>query len=123
MLCYLMFRSGHSAVVRWLEGKDHRAAIIPAQHIAGLNMGMSVDLPPEVVTSGAIPYGLDFEMFVQKEGVIIEPIDLQNAMRAHGVWTLKDLRSKPQEAIAAFLSVVRVAYEKMLSRAGEVYGG
>lgn len=63
----------------------------------------------------AMEYGFDWTIAL--DDVQITAHELQQSLRAHGIWQLEDLLQKPNEGVAAFLAVAKASYALLVRRA------
>jgi hypothetical protein len=113
-----MFRKGHSVVVRYRDVSGNLwAKILPSTTVA--DQGTDINLSLETLESG-VDYGFPFEAILPER--TITPEMIQNAMRAHGVWTYEDLLEKPNQASAAILSVIRLVQGELQKGARDALG-
>jgi hypothetical protein len=100
----------------------YRAVVINRDRLLH-KTGTDAEVTFEVIENEGVEYGLDFETFLSSEGLTITPQMIQNAMRAHGIWTLEDLLKNQQEALAAVLGVARFTLATLTRLARKALGG
>lgn len=99
---------GFTALIEWVEKTRLKRGYLPASMIDADNM-VSDDVL-EAATSYGVPWGdvLNLQATPEK---------LEQALHAHGIWTLEDLVTKPNAAIGALQSVYRVDLAALLQAA------
>ena len=122
MQCKVMFKRNQVAVVSYRdEVGRYQGRVIPQQEIHGTRSGEMVEIERVVLDRG-IEYGLDFNV-VLGGAITLYPNDIQNAFRAHGIWTEVDLILRPQEATAACASLVHLVYGQIVKAVQDALGG
>lgn len=119
MLSHLMYKKGHSAVVRYQDERGNLWAKIIPSHVIDNLQGTSFDLPQSVLDEG-VDYGFSFDVIMTER--VIRPEQVQNAMRAHGVWTFEDMLKKPKSAQAAIQSLIRLIQGELTKGALDAIG-
>lgn len=102
----IVHRKGPDALIEWLDGDEVRRATVPAAEIS------SESTHPDP-GSGA-PYGLDWESLVVFEAT---PARLARELRRRGIWTLDDLRARPNDAIGALQTVYGLDFTALVRAA------
>ena len=87
-----------------------QGSIIDSEYVTDLRAGQKTFISEEVLESGT-EYGFDWSVVIDE--VVLAPERFQQALREHGIWTIEDLFAKQNEAIAAFLSLVKSEYSNL----------
>lgn len=96
----ILGRKGAAVLVEWRdEANGTQRAYLPVGAVREGENGAEADSPEQ-----GIPYGEDWEGLLGETWVATGPREVAQALRRQGVWTLDDLRNKPQDVIAAFQS-------------------
>lgn len=115
--CNILFNRGHAAVVTFVDEYGNYRAKIVSRTATG-DKG-TIELSQDILDGGA-DYGFDFDLIMDAR--TITSLEVQNAMRAHGIWTLKDLKKRPQEAYGALLSIIRLIHGELVKGAQDAIG-
>ena len=99
---------GNTALIEWVEKTKLKRGYLPASLIEADNMVSDEAL------EAATPYGVPWESVIT---LYATPEKLEQALHAHGIWTLNDLVTKPNAAIGALQSVYRVDLAALLQAA------
>ena len=100
----IVARSGAATLIAWVEEgpygtPQYRRAIFPTREVAGKAGEMVEVLDPD---EGA-PGGVEWETYLQAGGVAERTAwEIANELRRLGIWTVADLQSRGQDAVAAF---------------------
>lgn len=111
MIAKLIKQSGQSAVVSFW---DNETGMIDAKIISinalptGLRKDQEFDISKDVLANGT-DYGIEWELLL---GTTVQ--HLTASMRSHGVWTETDLKTRPQQVIAAITSSSAKIYAELL---------
>jgi len=93
-------RKGAAVLVEWIDAAgDVQRAYLPVGAVEVEAVGVETENPEQ-----GIPYGEAWEVDLATLVHEATPEKVAQALRRQGVWTLDDLRSKPQAVIAAFQS-------------------
>jgi hypothetical protein len=92
-------QEGQAALVEVVTPDGILRKVLP---IAALSQDGLVD--PQAWAQG-IPYGLPWEDLIQFKAT---PAQFANNLHVHGIWTLEDLQSNPNEAFAAWQDTYRL---------------
>jgi len=85
-------------LIEWQEmGKPHRAWVTPDMIESKSGKTAVVKNP-----GAGIPYGMDWTPLITLSAT---PEDFDRELKRVGVWTIQDLRDKPNEALSALRSV------------------
>lgn len=103
----LLRREGHSALVEWFDGVEVRRGIIPVRLVDS-------GYVEREELERAIPYGEAWEELVELKAT---PELLARELRKVGIWTVEDLRQRPNEALAALMATYKVDYHILLKSA------
>lgn len=95
-------RKGQAALVEWFANNQPHRATVPVADLVLAPDSKSGSIPIEKLAQG-IEYGIAWETFVTDYRITAEQIAA--AMRAHGVWTVEDYESNPQQVIGAISSL------------------
>lgn len=124
MLCAIKQVKRRVSVVTYRdEVGRYQGRIVPAYVTRDHKPGDQIEIPRNVLDDG-IEYGqeLDFEIILGGP-LVIDPRDIQDAMRAHGIWTANDMESKAKEVHAAIRSVVSMVHGRLVKSMRHVLGG
>ena len=124
MLCSIKEVQRRVSVVTYRDEVGHiQGRILPAHVTHGYRIGDQIEISRDVLEEG-IEYGqeLDFEILLGGP-LIIDPKDIRDAMRAHGIWTPSDLELKAKEVHAAIQSVVSMVQGRLVKEMRHVLGG
>ena len=96
----IILRKNDLLLVEWQEmGMPYRAWVTPDMVVEDRPKGKTTT----VKNPGAgIPYGMDWSPLIQ---VNATPRDFDRELKRVGIWTVQDLRDKPNEARSALQSV------------------
>ena len=108
----LISRIGEAGLVEILRNGETERFILPMSVLANI-----VELTEFEIDAG-VQYGLPFEKFVTPSENIIP--NMITALHNSGVWTLNDLRTKPNLVIAALQSTYRIDVGRIV-QAAETY--
>lgn len=100
-------RKGRGILVEWKDQEGYHRAVVPAE---------AVDedcCDPEELAMG-IPYGEPWAEIVGD--VVIKGAELENALRERGIWTVEDVRKRPNAAAAALLAVHKMGVDGLIRR-------
>ena len=100
----LIAHQGESALVEWFDDKYHRVYVPVAE------FDFEKKTVAENVLAMGIPYGVDWSQM----DVTIDPVELDQELKKRGIWTRKDLESKPNQAIAAINRISGMMRRQML---------
>jgi len=92
-------------LVEWIDqGTPNRAWVTPDMIAEDSGASAIVDNP-----AAGIPYGVDFARLIV---LSTTPEDIDREFKRRGIWTIADLRARPQEAVSA----IQAAYQMDLGR-------
>ena len=119
---YVMMKDRAAAIVRYRD-KDGmlQASIIPSDKVADVNIGQVAHIPVGVIENSGTEYGFDWAVALDE--VVLTPDDFTQVLRDHGIWTIEDLLAKPNEGVAAFMSLAKSLYVDLVKRARECIVG
>lgn len=106
-------RRGESALVEWLDGEQQQRATIPVTAVVD-------DHVAEDVLLAGVPYGAPWAELVQ---LTATPAAVQAELYRVGVWTVDDLRQKPQLALGALQRVYGTDLAALMRAAKEYESG
>ena len=67
--------------------------------------------------SAGIPYGVDFAQIINEIGMEASPENIDREFKRRGIWTIADLRARPQEAVSAIQAAYRMDLGRVLQAA------
>lgn len=102
----ILTQNGASSLVEWTQGGRQRRAWLPASLVDGGRCDT------EELARG-VPVGVDWEDFI----VSCTPLDVANALRRRGIWTLQDLQARFAEAKSAAWEASQINLVGLLQRA------
>ena len=106
----IVLRKNNIYLVEWTEsGNPNRAWVTPDMVVSETSETAIVNNP-----SAGIPYGANFAEMIT---LFATPEDVDREFKRRGIWTIADLRAKPQDALAAIQSVYRVDLARVLQAA------
>ena len=108
----LISRIGEAGLVEVIRNGETERVILPMSVL-----GNTVELTDIEIDAG-IQYGLPFEEFVILDTDIVSRLTTE--LHRSGVWTLDDLRKKPNLVIAALQSIYRLNVGRIV-QAAETY--
>lgn len=112
---------GQAAIIEFKDDNGHfQSCIISSDEVLGVREGDSTEIYHKIIEHGT-EYGIDWTIVFPPDMVSI--IDVQDALRAHGIWTFEDLLEKQPAVLAAINAVSKVVYMKMLEFAKSELGG
>lgn len=106
-------RRGESALVEWLDGELQNRAMIPVTAVVDGHVA-------EDVLNAGVPYGVPWAELVQLTATAEA---VQAELYRVGVWTVVDLRQKPQLALGALQRVYGVDLSALMRAAKEFESG
>lgn len=106
-------RRGESALVEWLDGEQQNRVTIPVTAVVN-------DHVADDVLLAGVPYGVPWAELVQ---LTATPAAVQSELYRVGVWTVDDLRQKPQLALGALQRVYGVDLAALMRAAKEYESG
>lgn len=106
-------RRGESALVEWLDGEQQQRATIPVTAVVD-------DHVADDVLLAGVPYGVPWAELVQ---LTATPAAVQAELYRVGVWTVDDLRQKPQLALGALQRVYGTDLSALMRAAKEYESG
>ena len=125
MVVKVMRSQGSSVAVAYRDSAGMwQGGIVSAECFSAhdnIQRGKEYDIPNYCIED-AIEYGIDFGVLMPNPRTI-RPEELTQAMREHGIWEVADLVGKPNEAVAAILSLVGVTYSGLVKAAHDMIGG
>lgn len=111
-LTTVVSRKNDLILVEWNDlGSPKRAWITPNMVVEDKGATVTVRNP-----GAGIPYGMDWTR-VGPMGVT--PIDLDKELKRRNIWTIHDLRSRPNEVVGALQSAYGVDLARLLQWAKE----
>lgn len=103
-------QEGNLLLVEWHSGHKLRRAWVTADMVeAKTDNAATVREPGE-----GVPYGVEWHRLVELQTT---PIAVENELHARGIWTLADLRSRPQEVVAAIAAAYSFSRSHLLQAA------
>jgi len=112
MIIKLLKKSGQSAVVSYWDYETGmtQARVISIDDLPNrLRIGQEADISNDALQLG-IEYGIDWELLLGQSNVHM----LAQSLRNHGIWTVDDMKTKPQQVIAAINSSSAVIWAELL---------
>jgi len=109
--------SGNSVVVI-LGGKS---LIISKTAAMQAKIGSEIDISEKDILTGT-EYGLDWDI-VLPDGICVNSQEVQKALYAYGLFTLEDLKSHPNQVVAAVSSMLKVTAIELIKSAAQALGG
>jgi len=101
-------RKGHAVLVEWRDEEGYQRAYVPAKVVED-------DYCPDDELLLGIPHGLPWGEIVGD--LVISGEEIEQALRAHGIWTLEDAQENATRAAAALLAVHKGGVETLVRRA------
>lgn len=101
---------GQAALVEWAEGGRPMRVTVPAELVDDMGTADPADL-----AQGA-PHGLPWESIGAGRTT---PERIADALRNAGIWTVEDLRARPQAAVGALQSAFGIDLAALLGFAAE----
>lgn len=98
---------GKSVVVEWVDDGMPRRCVLPASSVA-----------TEYVSEEELLRGVDVGVPWDEIELKATSRDLCAALRNCGIWTIEDLRSKPDVVVGVLQALYRVDYQTLLRKFG-----
>jgi hypothetical protein len=108
----LITRRGEVGLIETVREGETIRCMLPIELLVGENIELS-----ESQINAGIPYGLPFGEFLHLSkftGPLIE-----KSMHNNGIWTLEDLRTKPQQVIRVLQSVYGIELASLIQQTEE----
>lgn len=94
----VVLRKNNLNLVEWQEnGYPKRAWVTPDMVVGQSGSTAMVEQPGQ-----GIPYGVDFS---RVEMLSVTPHDVDRELKRRGIWTIADLRARPNDAVGALQAV------------------
>ena len=103
-------RKNGITLVEWTDqATPKRAWVTPDMIVEEAGTSAVVDKP-----DAGIPYGVDFSHLIV---LSTTPEDIDREFKRRGIWTIADLRARPQEAVSAIQAAYRLDLGRVLQAA------
>lgn len=109
----VIIQRGPSTLVQWLDDDMPMRGWVPSSKVKG-------DVIDTVEIRRAQPYGIPYEDIIELKAT---PREMAKNLRGAGIWTLEDLRGKPNPTLGAIMATYAVDYQILLKRANAQDGG
>ena len=97
-------------LVEWTDqATPHRSWVTPDMIVEESGTTAIIDNP-----AAGIPYGVDFTRLIV---LSTTPEDIDREFKRRGIWTIADLRARPQEAVGAIQAAYRLDLGRVLQAA------
>lgn len=106
----IILRKNNITLVEWTEGDQLKRAWVTPDMIATESGAVANVFNP----SAGIPYGVNFAEMITLSAT---PADVDREFKRRGIWTIADLRARPQDAKAAIQAIYGVDLARVLQAA------
>jgi hypothetical protein len=96
-----------TALIEWIGDDGIHRGTVPEEVV-------NDDIVRDDLLSLAIPYGMDWEFMLDGALGNVTPQVIANNLHRVGIWTLQDLRSRPQDAIGAIQAAYHLDFQTLL---------
>lgn len=100
----VVYSKGKTVLVEWFDNGMPQRGWLPWNKVNG-------DIVETAELDRAMPYGEPWEEMVEMKAT---PRELAKNLRNVGIWTVEDLREKPEVALGAIMATYAVDYQILL---------
>ena len=108
----MISKQGQGMLVEWVEDGKPKRGIIPLDEYNFVKRTVAKD-----TLAAAIPYGVPWEDLEVPE---ITAEDFANSLRRAGIWSVDDLRTNPNRAVAALQAAYRISLPALMEFANNL---